>query len=186
MRILPLVAAATAVLIVAGCGGHDVVGPTSQPAVQSASPDLSTSGARRVETSGTFAAIVDFSTITFTPKGSSCFLQVKGQLVFSGTIQGAAPGQTNALVAAPCADVASHPPGTYPDVFFSTLTFNGTVDGTPARANAVYTGRSEAGGHITAHLIFAGDVNGVLDADAQLAVGGTYRGPVVVGTGGDR
>ena len=183
MKILRLVATGTAVLIVGACG-HDVLGPdpAPAPAVQSNSPDLSASAARRVETSGSFDAIVDFSTITFTPKGSNCLLTVKGRLVFTGTIVGEAPGQTTALVFATCADVASHPPGTYPDVFVSRLVLEegSTVDGSPAKANVIYTGRSEPGGHISAHLIFYRGVEGVLDADAQLAVGGTYHGSVVV------
>jgi hypothetical protein len=181
MKILRLVVTGTAVLIAAACG-HDVLGPdpAPAPAVQGNSPELAASAARRVETSGSFEAIVDFSTITFTPKGSNCLLTVKGKLVFTGTIVGEAPGQTNALVFATCADVASHPPGTYPDVFVSTLAFTGTVDGSPAEANVIYTGRSEPGGHISAHLIFYNGVAGVLDVDAQLAVGGTYDGSVVV------
>jgi hypothetical protein len=180
MKILRLVATGTAVLIVGGCGGHDVLAPDRAPAVQGNSPELAASAARRVEVTGGFDAIVDFSTLTLTPKGSNCLLTVKGRLVFNGTIQGVAPGQTNALVFATCADVASHPPGTYPDVFVSTLAFEGTVDGVPARANVVYTGRSQPGGHISAHFIFYHGVEGVLDVEAQLAVGGTYHGSVVV------
>jgi hypothetical protein len=105
---------------------------------------------------------------------------VKGQLVFDGTIEGAAIGQTTALVFAPCAEVATKPPGTFPDVFKSELVFDGTVAGEPAGANVIYTGRSQPGGHIDALLLLYNGVLGTLEVDAQLAVGGSYRGPVVI------
>src|SRR5687768_13024950 len=102
MNILRLVAVATALLIVGGCAnGDDVLGPTAQ-AVQDHSSDVPAFAARRVEATGDFAANVDFSTLTLTPRGSNCLLEVEGQLVFTGTIQGAATGQTSALVFAPC------------------------------------------------------------------------------------
>lgn len=177
MRILPLLAAGTALLL-AGCDdGRNAPAPTA--------PSLSTQAASRsrvIQASGTFDAIVDFSTLTLTPTsdGRNCLLVVKGQLVFSGTLEGAAPGQTTALVFAPCADVATNPPGTFPDVFKSELVFEGTVAGEPARANVIYTGRSQPGGHIDAYLLLYNGVLGTLEVDAQLAVGGSYRGPVVV------
>src|SRR5687767_5735647 len=121
MNILRIVAIGTALLIVGGCAdGDDMLGPTA-PAVHA--PELAASAAQRIQTSGEFDAIVDFSTLTLTPRGSNCLLQVEGQLVFTGTIQGAAIGQTSALVFAPCADVAASPPGTFPDVFKSELVF---------------------------------------------------------------
>jgi len=177
MRILPLVAAGTAMLL-AGCDdGRTAAAPTA--------PSLSAHGASRsrvIQASGTFDAIVDFSTLTLTPasEGRNCLLTVKGQLVFEGTLEGPAVGQTTALVFAPCADVATNLPGTFPDVFKSELVFDGTVAGEPARANVIYTGRSEPGGHIDAYLLLYNGVLGTLEVDAQLAVGGSYRGPVVV------
>ncbi len=181
MNMLRLVAIGTAVLLVGGCAASDIVNPTAAvPAEQAQSPAVAPTAARPVATSGSFVALVDFSTITLTPRGNSCVLQVKGRLVFSGTIEGPAIGQTTALVFAPCADVATTAPGTYPDIFASDLAFDGTIGGVPARADVIYTGHSEPGGHISAHLIFSRGVAGVLDVDAQLAVGGTYRGSLVV------
>ena len=84
------------------------------------------------------------------------------------------------LVFAPCEEVATTPPGTYRDVFRSELEFTGTVDGEPASAKVLYQGGVEPGGEIDAHLIFSRGVAGVLDADARVAVGGDYRGTVVV------
>lgn len=178
MNILRLVATGTALLIVSGCvDGDDMLGPRA-PALQS--PELAASAARRIQASGEFAAIVDFSTLTLTPRGSNCLLQVEGQLVFTGTIQGAGTGQTSALVFAPCADVAASPPGTYPDRFKSELVFEGTVDGEPARANLLYMGRVQPGGAIEGRLIFSNGVQGRLEVDAVVAVGGDYSGEVVV------
>ena len=172
MRILRLVATGTALLTVGGCADRpDVLGPTARSA----------SAARQVQASGDFVAMVDFSTLTLTPRGRNCLLQVEGQLVFTGTIEGTATGQTTALVFAPCSDVATTPPGTFRDVFKSELEFEGTVDGEPARANLLYMGRVEPGGQIDGRLVFSsGDVRGELDADAVVAVGGEYGGSVVV------
>ena len=176
MRILPLVAAGAAMLF-AGCDdGRSTPAPTA--------PSLSahaTSRTRVIQASGTFDAIVDFSTLTLTPTpDGNCLLTVKGRLVFEGTLDGPAVGQTTALVFAPCADVATNPPGTFPDVFKSELVFEGTVNGDPARANVIYTGRSQPGGHIDAYLLLYNGMLGTLEVDAQLAVGGSYRGPLVV------
>src|SRR5215213_1867003 len=175
MRSLRLVAAGTVLLIAGGCvDRRDALGPTSP-----ASSARSASAARQIQAQGHFDALVDFSTLTLTPRGSNCLLQVKGQLVFTGTIEGTATGQTTALVFATCSEVASSPPGTYPDVFHSELVFEGTVDGEPAQANGLYTGRSEPGGHIDGRLILSSGVAGRLEVDAQLAVGGEYSGSVV-------
>jgi hypothetical protein len=182
MNILRFVATGTAVLIVGGCAdGRDMLGPTAPaPSVQGHSSEALAVAARRVQTSGRFDAIVDFSTLTLTPRGRNCLLQVEGRLVFTGTIEGAATGQTSALVFAPCSDVATSPPGTYPDVFRSELAFAGTVDGEPARANVRYMGRSQPGGQIAGRLVLSNGVQGVLEVEAQVAVGGEYRGSVVV------
>ena len=171
MRISRFLVAAAAPLVL-GCaeGGdrHDITAPTRAAA------------ARQVETQGAFEAQVDFSTLRLTPRGRNCLLVVDGRLVFSGTIVGVATGTTSALVFASCQDVATTPPGTYADDFHSELTFEGTVDGVPARADGMYVGRSAPGGHIAARLVFDAGMAGSLDVDAQLAVGGTYAGRVVV------
>ena len=178
MNIPRLVATATALILVGCADGRDPTGPALP--VQGDSPDLSAASARRIQTSGRFDALVDFSTLTLTPKGRNCLLEVRGQLVFSGTIEGAATGQTSALVFATCSDVATTPPGTFPDVFKSELVFEGTVDGEPAQANLLYMGRVQPGGAIEGRLVFSNGVQGVLDVEARVAVGGEYRGFVVV------
>ena len=124
--------------------------------------------------------MVDFSTLTLTPRGRNCLLVVKGQLVFSGTIEGAATGETSALVFAPCEEVATTPPGTYRDVFRSELVFEGTVNGEPASANVMYAGRVQPGGQIDGRLLFSHGIRGRLHAEAIVAVGGEYHGAVVV------
>jgi hypothetical protein len=179
MNILRRAAAGIAVLITAGCGGRDLLAPSWSPAqAQSPAPSASTAGP--VETSGLFDAHVDFRTLSLTPRGNNCLLVVKGELVFHGTIEGVAAGETTALVFATCDEVLSKPPGTDPDVFTSELVFNGTVNGEPATANVLYQGRSAPGGHISGHLIFSHGVSGALDAEAQVAVGGSYSGSLVV------
>jgi hypothetical protein len=118
MRILGLVAATMASLVVTGCADdRSVLDPTApEISVEQSSP-LAASSARQVQASGDFAAIVDFTTLTLTPRGRNCLLQVKGELRFTGTIQGSGTGQTSALVFAPCSQVATTPPGTFRDVF---------------------------------------------------------------------
>ena len=186
MRTLRLAVTGTALLVVAGCAdGRVAPVPTA--------PSLATEGsaaepARQVDASGEFAAIIRPETFTFTPRGRNCLLTVDGSLVFTGDIEGAATGTTRALVFATCDDVRAAPPGTYPDVFRSELTFVGTVDGEPATANLLYMGRVAPGGAIEGRLVFSNarsdelfnGVSGRLDADAVVAVGGTYEGSVVV------
>jgi hypothetical protein len=173
MRIFRLVATGTALLIVSGCAD-------SRNTPHLTAPVLAASPARQIQTSGHFDAIVDFSTLTLTPRGRNCLLQVNGQLVFTGTIEGTATGQTTALVFAPCSDVATSPPGTFRDVFKSELAFEGTVDGEPARANLLYMGRVQPGGQIAGRLVFSNGVAGRLEVEARVAVGGEYSGSVVV------
>ena len=175
MNIARRVAALSTLLVLGACADrHDVLAPFAPAS------DLEMSVAGPVETSGHFDALVDFSTLTLTPRGNNCLLVVGGRLVFTGTISGVATGTTTALVFAPCQDVATTPPGTYRDVFRSELTFEGTVDGEPARAKVLYQGGVEPGGQIDAHLIFSNGIAGVLDADAVVAIGGEYSGSVVV------
>ena len=178
MNIPRLVASGTALIVVGCADGLDPTAPALP--LRGDVPGLSAEPARRIQTSGSFAAIVDFSTLTLTPKGRNCLLQVEGELVFTGTIEGSGIAQTSALVFAPCSDVATTAPGTYPDVFKSELVFEGTIDGEPAEANLLYMGRVQPGGAIEGRLVFSNGVQGVLEADAVVAVGGDYRGFVVV------
>lgn len=182
MRILRCVATGTVLLIMGGCAdGPRPLGPTAlepsasrQPAAQPAS------GARQVQATGNFDALVDFSTLQLTPRGRNCLLQVKGQLIFHGTIEGVATGETTALEFAPCSEVAAVPAGTFADVFHSVAVFEGTVAGAPARANLRYMGRVQPGGMIDGRFVFSNGVAGRLDVVARVAVGGDYSGSVVV------
>ena len=182
MNIVRFLSTVTALLIVFGCGnGRDAVDPTAPSfTVQSGARDLRASAARQIQTSGQFDAIVDFSTVTLTPRGRNCLLQVDGRLVFTGTIQGTATAHTSALEFAPCSEVPTVPPGTFADVFKSEAVFVGTVDGEPARANLLYMGRVQPGGTIAGRFVFSNGIEGRLDVDARVAVGGTYQGSVVV------
>lgn len=169
-----------ALLVIVGCSEvPDVTGPNRSSHPVEGQPTVTTA-ARRVAASGTFAALVDFSTLTLTSRGRNCLLEVNGQLVFSGTIEGTGTGRTSALVFASCDEVASTPPGTYPDVFRSRLVFEGTIGGEPAAANLLYRGRVQPGGQIEGRLVFSNGVRGRLEAEAMVAVGGEYRGAVVI------
>ena len=178
MIIRRIVLSGTALLLVGCANGLDPTAPALP--LRSDAPGLSAEPARRIQTSGSFAAIVDFSTLTLTPEGRNCLLEVEGELVFTGTIEGSGTGQTSALVFAPCSDVATTPPGTFPDVFKSELVFEGTIDGEPAEANLLYMGRVQPGGAIEGRLVFSNGVQGRLEVEAVVAVGGEYRGFVVV------
>lgn len=167
MKGMHLVAPAAALLIVvSSVDGRAVLDPA--PA---ASP---------IPASGDFAAVVDFTTLAATPRGNNCLLEVAGQLVFTGTIEGAATGTTSALVFAPCSEVATSPPGTFPDVFRSELQFEGTVDGEPAQGSMLYQGRVQEGGQIEGRILLSGGVAGVLEVNSRVAVGGSYQGSIVV------
>lgn len=182
MRIHRLVATGMAVFAVGSCSDGPTIADPGPPVpwVQDDASALAAASARRIQASGQFNALVDFTTLTLTPRGRNCLLRVKGQLVFSGTLEGPAVGQTTALVFARCPEVAANPPGTFPDVFHSELVFEGLLDGEPARANVRYMGRAEPGGHIAGRLLLSRGVQGRLSVDAQVAVGGTYEGSVVV------
>jgi hypothetical protein len=177
MQIRVFAAAAVVILALVGCA--DSTPPTAPPPGFSPSR-AATAASTPVETSGTFDAIVDFSTVTLTPKGENCLLTVHGRLVFHGTIEGTANGVTSALEFAPCSDVAVNPPGTFPDVFKSVATFDGFINGQHAQSNLLYAGRVAVGGAIDGRLIFSDGVSGALDANAIVAVGGTYSGSLVV------
>jgi hypothetical protein len=171
---------AGSVLLVVGCGNDRTPTDPATSAFSTERRDAATA-AGQVQVTGHYDAVVDFSTLTLTPRGRNCLLEVDGTLFFTGTIEGTAAAHTSALVFAPCADVATTPPGTYRDVFTSRAVFEGMVNGEPAHANLLYAGETEVGGTIDAHLIFSNGLAGVLDAvDARVAVGGDYRGAVVV------
>ena len=125
---------------------------------------------------GDFTAVVDFSTLTLSPVGYNCLLEVEGELIFAGTLEGTAPGKTRALVLATCGDVAVNPPGAFPDVFRSKLEFAGTVGGLPTVADVIYQGESEAGGRITGSIVLSNGLEVPLQVDAFIAVGGSYAG----------
>ena len=181
MNITRLAATGLTLLIVGGCAdGRDTTGPTDLELSRDGTAQRPARAAQRVPATGSFQALVDFSTLTLTPRGRNCLLVVDGQLVFTGTIAGVARGTTSALVFASCEQVATTPPGTFRDVFRSELVFEGTVDGKPARAKVLYTGGVEPGGAINGRLIFSRGIAGELRARAVVAVGGTYRGAVVV------
>ena len=182
MNIFRFVATVMVLLLVGGCGngrdGNDLTAPSLT--ASSSSADRTSSPAHRIATSGQFDALVDVSTLTLTPRGRNCLLEVAGRLVFTGTFQGTAVGRTRALVSASCAKVATTPPARLRDIFKSELVFNGTVDGAPARANLLYSGGVEPGGRIEGRLLFFKGVAGTLKVEAKVAVGGKYRGAVVV------
>jgi hypothetical protein len=180
MTSLRLLLAAAALLTIGACDGDTILDPTASARSTDNQTQISAAAARKVETSGEFAAQVDFSTLSLTPRGRNCLLRVNGRLVFTGTIKGTAIGQTSALVFAPCSKVATTPPGTFRDVFKSELVFEGTVAGEPAEANLLYMGRVRPGGEIEGRLVFSRGISGRLEAEARVAVGGTYSGSVVV------
>ena len=178
---------AAAPLLLLGCAdtvlepvAPDGAGRDLAVAAESALAAESAVAAGPTEVAGGYDAVVDFSTLTLTPLGRNCRLVVDGMLVFTGAIEGTATGTTTALVFAPCAEVATTPPGTFRDVFTSELHFVGTIDGEPAEADGLYQGVTEVGGAIDGHLHFFNGVAGVLDVDAMVAVGGSYEGALVV------
>lgn len=182
MRAIHLAPAAIALLVCGGCTDGPGSGAPTAPEsalIPGANPAAAMAGPLKAA-SGTFQALVDFSTLTLTPRGSNCVLEVSGQLVFEGTLEGIAMATTTALTHAPCGDVLANPPGTFPDVFRSEASFAGTVNGEPAQARMVYQGRAHAGGEIDARLLLSDGLRGVLRVDGRVAVGGEYEGSVLV------
>ena len=175
MKTLRTILVAAPSLLLIGCSDARV-SPTAVP-----TPGINRAVmAGPTEVSGTYNAVVDFSTLSLTPRGRNCRLVVDGMLVFSGSIEGSAIGTTTALIFAPCSEVLVTPPGTYRDVFTSELDFEGTVNGEPAAGAVLYQGVTNVGGGIEGHLHFSNGVSGVLDVDAVVAVGGSYEGALVV------
>jgi hypothetical protein len=180
MKLIRFASTSIAVLTVIGCAQDNGGAPTSPLSTPAVAADRAPQASQQVQTSGTFDAIVEFQTVTLTPKGGNCLLTVQGHIIFHGTIEGTANGVTSALEFGPCSEVAVNPPGTFPDVFKSVAVFNGTVAGQPAHANLLYAGRVAEGGTITGRFIFSNGVAGELDVNAIVAVGGEYTGSVVV------
>ena len=139
------------------------------------------SAAEPAHARGEFAVTIDFTTLTMAPVGDACALTVEGEVSFSGSLAGRASGVTTALVLAPCEAVATHPPGTFADVFRADLHFTGGLDGTAVETNITYLGRTAVGGAISAGMVLSGDLAGRLAVEATLGVGGTYAGTVVSG-----
>jgi hypothetical protein len=182
MNVVRCAIAGAALFVAAGCGkDHTPTVPAPRaPSAAQRDAGVAADAARQVPAAGHYDAVVDFSTLALTPRGSNCLLQVSGKLVFTGTIQGTAIGHTSALVFAPCAKVATTSPGTFRDVYTSKAVFDGSVNGETAHAKLLYAGQTNVGGAIDAHLIFSDGEAGVLDAvNARVAVGGDYRGAVV-------
>jgi hypothetical protein len=175
LRVLAVSGLTLAVLTAAPLAAHATAG-TSAATTRSGHAQV-------VPASGDFTVTLDLTSIAARPVGTRCLLTVSGTLVFSGTLEGTAAATTAALEDAACADVATHPPGTFADVFRSTGTFSGTVDGRPVEARLVYAGRTAVGGSIDALMLFTGGVTGgvtgALRVEAEVAVGGTYRGLLV-------
>lgn len=178
MRV-PAFLVVAAALASAGC--TDVAGPSGQATASLRGSEAGRAGSARViDATGDFVANVNFLTLTLTPQGRNCVLSVEGQLVFTGTITGTSNGRTTALVLAPCASVATTPPGTFRDVFRSPFTFSGTVAGQQVEATGVYQGGVDPGGHIDGEILFLQGLHGALRVDAVVAQGGSYRGSVVL------
>lgn len=126
---------------------------------------------------GEFTVAVDVATVTLEDLGTkACNLTVDATLSFTGTIVGTAEGKTVALVAAPCSEVATTPPGTFADVFAFVGDFAGTIDGDTAAAKLGYAGATRAGGAIKALMTLSHGARGLLKVDAVAGQGGTYAG----------
>lgn len=160
-------------LLVAGCS--DARTPLTAPDVA-----LNAAASARATVAGSYVASIDFATLSLTPHGRNCLLEVQGALTFTGDIVGTATGSTSALVFATCEEASTTPPGTHPDVFRSVLEFEGLVNGVPATADVQYMGKVAPGGALDGRLVFSNGVAGRLDADGVVAVGGAYSGSVVV------
>ncbi|GAA4740692.1 hypothetical protein GCM10023328_22350 [Modestobacter marinus] len=168
-----VLSAITLVLI----GGTSAAGATThEPAATQAA------SAQRVHAAGAFTAAIDFSSLeTRDVSTSTCLFQVEGTLTFTGTLDGVASGTTTALIDAPCLEALSSPPGTFRDVFRFDGDFTGTVDGVPATGDLRYAGITRPGGAIDATIILRAEQARaqLRTVDAQVGVGGTYRGVAV-------
>lgn len=131
----------------------------------------------RGRAAGSFTATLDVASVVLRDVGpQGCRLSVNGVLTFTGTIEGAAAGTTDALIAAPCASVATTPPGTYADVFVFRGRFAGEIDGEAAAAALTYAGVTRAGGAIRAAMTMRSGAVALLEVQAAAGLGGTYAG----------
>jgi len=157
---------------------------TSPAAATTHQPDAAQpASARQVDAAGAFTAVVDFPSLVTRDVGKSkCEFRVAGTLTFTGTLEGVASGTTTALIDAPCPEALNNPPGTFRDVFRSESTFVGTVDGVPVTGDLSYAGVTRPGGSIDANIRLRADraKAELRTVDAQLGVGGTYRGVAVI------
>lgn len=133
------------------------------------------SAAPPVPVNGTFTAVVNSITPHPTPGDNHCLLEVDGELIFNGDLEGTASGTTQALVFAPCAEAQTNPPGTFPDVFKSELELTDPESGEHI-ADIIYQGKTQAGGEIKAVMHFSNGLKGTLKVEAVVAVGGSYSG----------
>lgn len=113
-------------------------------------------------------------------RGNKCLLTVSGTLHFTGSLEGAATGTTEAVVFAPCEEALAVPPGSYFDVFSFTGDFTGTVAGEPATGTLTYAGVTRAGGDIDASVRLSGGDGWarLRTTDAVVLQGGSYSGKV--------
>jgi hypothetical protein len=178
MRIVPRAAGILSMIALMFISGTSVATATTH---QAGAARVAT--ARHVDASGAFKAEVFFNTLVTRDIGhSKCLFVVQGRLTFSGTLAGVAEGTTTALIDAPCAE-ATNPAnlGAFRDVFRFEGTFSGTVDGVPATGDLTYAGVTRPGGSIDANIkLRAARAKATLHTvEAELGVGGTYRGVAV-------
>ncbi len=138
------------------------------------------SAAKPISSSGDFAAKIDFATLSLTPVGANCELQVEGVVEFEGTLEGTGNAVTTALVFASCDEFAGAPIGFYRDVFSSDIQFEGTLDGNPVTAGIRYHGTVAPGGDINAVMNFSGGLRGSVKVEGTVAEGGDYSGKIVL------
>jgi hypothetical protein len=177
-----IAAVATTVLFAFGGGcvdGGAVLEPGAPAAsIHSAPPKaLASAGNPRILASGTFVS--QFDLVTLSPQGNHCIVQISGDLILSGTLQGTASGSATARIFAPCAELTLESLDDFRSVFRFDGYFVGTVDGEPAQAELVYQGRSEEGGGIDGKIRLSRGLQGVLHVDGQALAGGTYEGFVI-------
>ncbi|CAN5375238.1 hypothetical protein BH23ACT6_BH23ACT6_18970 [soil metagenome] len=150
----------------------------AQPTVHAAA---SASPAQKA--TGEFTASVDLDSLAVREvRGNKCEFTVDGTLTFTGSLSGVADGTTTAVIFAPCSEATAAPPGTYFDVFRFEGDFAGEVNGAPVDGDLTYAGITRVGGAIGATILLRGDgAKAAVRADAQVAVGGSYRGIVLSG-----
>lgn len=171
MRRIVTIVVAVALCLVPTAAGASAAGEVAMP----------------MTVSGTFVTTLDPASLTATPRGSGCLVTAEGVLAFTGDLTGSADAVTEALVRSSCDQVVVNPPGAFPDVFRSDLVLTGTLDGQAVTLAGRWVGTTAEGGAIDSVLVVRGEtadgqpVHGALQVDAQVGVGGTWQGRVVVG-----